>query len=246
MVQKIIEQYTDKELQNIVDHSSSMTQVARKIGYSSYAGPSSRRIKEYMDNHHIDLSGLGQPKEKLFGRLDEKEIFKKDSNVSQHCLGEHYIEGSYSEYRCAICGMPPYWQDKEMNLILDHIDGDHHNDELTNLRWVCPNCNQQLPTTYNRAWRDSKKKKHYYCMDCGKEISVGATRCAKCMGIHNQQQERPDRESLKKMIRESNFTEIGRKYGVRDNTIRKWCKRENLPHRTKDIEAYSDEEWAKI
>ena len=34
----------------------------------------------------------------------------------------------------------------------------------------------------------------------------------------------------------------GAKYGVSDNTIRKWCIAENLPHKKTDIKMYTDEE----
>ncbi len=44
-----------------------------------------------------------------------------------------------------------------MTLILDHINGENHDDRLENLRWVCPNCNQQLPTT---GGRNQKRRKN--------------------------------------------------------------------------------------
>lgn len=39
---------------------------------------------------------------------------------------------------------------------------------------------------------------------------------------------------------------IGKKFGVSDNAIRKWCKAVNLPTRKKEIDNYSDEEWNNI
>ena len=48
------------------------------------------------------------------------------------------------------------------------------------------------------------------------------------------------------MIRYHTFTDIGVKYKVSDNAVRKWCVKYNLPKRKKDIESYTDEEWAKI
>ena len=33
------------------------------------------------------------------------------------------------------------------------------------------------------------------------------------------------------------FTKIAEKYGVTDNTVRKWCKSYGLPYRRKDIRA---------
>lgn len=40
------------------------------------------------------------------------------------------------------------------------------------------------------------------------------------------------------LIEIHNFLAIGRKYGVSDNAIRKWCKGYGLPYRTKDLYIY--------
>jgi predicted nucleic acid-binding Zn ribbon protein len=60
---------------------------------------------------------------------------------------------------CALCGCPALWNEKELRLILDHVDGDATNNRRENLRLVCPNCDSQLPTFKarnrgkGRAWR---------------------------------------------------------------------------------------------
>lgn len=38
------------------------------------------------------------------------------------------------------------------------------------------------------------------------------------------------------MIKNISFTQIGKKYNVSDNAIRKWCKFYELPYRKRDIE----------
>ena len=59
-----------------------------------------------------------------------------------------------------------------MSLILDHINGIHNDNELKNLRILCPNCNSTLPThcrgniklnkqKENETLKIKKKKKHY-------------------------------------------------------------------------------------
>jgi uncharacterized protein YjcR len=58
--------------------------------------------------------------------------------------------------------------------------------------------------------------------------------------------ERPDREELKFLIRNLPFTHIAEKYGVSDNTIRKWCKAERLPYKKQEIQLYNDEDWELI
>ena len=54
------------------------------------------------------------------------------------------------------------------------------------------------------------------------------------------------REELKKLIRTTPFTTIGKQYGVTDNAVRKWCDKYNLPRKVKEIKSYSDEEWKLI
>lgn len=86
----------------------------------------------------------------------------------------------------------------------------------------------------------------HYCIDCGKKVTSGAKRCKECADLAQRTVERPSREELKQLIREKSFAEIGRMYDVRDNTIRKWCKKENLPFRTHDIKLISNEDWKEI
>jgi uncharacterized protein YjcR len=48
------------------------------------------------------------------------------------------------------------------------------------------------------------------------------------------------------LIRITPFTKIGEKFGVSDNAIRKWCDKYNLPRKSSEIKAFTDEEWLKI
>lgn len=46
---------------------------------------------------------------------------------------------------------------------------------------------------------------------------------------------RPSKEKLWEEVCSDSFSELGRKYGVSDKSITKWCKMYNLPYRKKDI-----------
>jgi|TARA_Y100000034_G_scaffold47095_1_gene57989 hypothetical protein len=47
--------------------------------------------------------------------------------------------------KCEICGGTE-WQGNPMPLVLDHINGNSTDNNLSNLRLVCGNCDMQLPT----------------------------------------------------------------------------------------------------
>lgn len=96
-----------------------------------------------------------------------------------------------------------------------------------------------------REIQDMSKKKHH-CKDCGCEISKGAQRCLKCDHIRQYKVRHPNREELKNLIRSTSFVKIGKKYGVSDNTIRKWCQKEGLPSKASEIKRYTDSQWKEI
>lgn len=86
-----------------------------------------------------------------------------------------------------------------------------------------------------------------HCIKCGAELKIKNSKyCQKCFHELSHRVEWPDRETLKKEIRQESFCELGRRYNVSDKAITKWCIYYNLPHRKKDIKSHSDEEWEKI
>lgn len=134
-----------------------------------------------------------------------------------------------------------------MTLILDHINGTNTDDRLENLRWVCPNCNQQLETTCGSAIRKYERK---YCLDCGKEIHHLSDRCKECYVKYRKEHVGSTipvpREELKKLIRDTPFTQLGQRFGVSDKAITKWCLTYDLPNRRKDIKQYNDIDWENL
>jgi len=46
---------------------------------------------------------------------------------------------------CSECGITE-WNGKSIVLEVDHIDGRHSNNDISNLRLLCPNCHSQPPT----------------------------------------------------------------------------------------------------
>ena len=50
------------------------------------------------------------------------------------------------EKKCSECGQGMVWNNKKLGLQLDHINGDAQDNQLSNLRILCPNCHSQTRT----------------------------------------------------------------------------------------------------
>jgi 5-methylcytosine-specific restriction endonuclease McrA len=61
----------------------------------------------------------------------------------------HRTLGEFRGYKCEVCGISEH-NNKPLNLECDHIDGDHNNNLINNLRLICPNCHSQTPTYKNK------------------------------------------------------------------------------------------------
>ena len=75
-----------------------------------------------------------------------EKVLVKDSTYARQHIKRRILENNLIDYRCACCGIGPEWNRKPMPLILDHINGINNDNRLENLRFVCSNCDSQLPT----------------------------------------------------------------------------------------------------
>ncbi len=91
----------------------------------------------------------------------------------------------------------------------------------------------------------SGEKQKYLCIDCGVPVWNPNSRCVSCARkIRAAGSNKPSREVLKNEIKDTSFTTIGKKYGVTDNAVRKWCVSYELPSKSSEIkEIVKRGEW---
>jgi Zn finger protein HypA/HybF involved in hydrogenase expression len=85
------------------------------------------------------------------------KYLSENSYISSHRLKIKLIKDGVKQHRCEVCGGTE-WMGVPIPIELDHIDGNHHNNELSNLRVICPNCHAQTDTNSGKNNKDRNKR----------------------------------------------------------------------------------------
>jgi hypothetical protein len=215
--------YSKEILEKVVNSSNNFSEVTRKLGLKTFYG-NRQTVKKYInlfniDTKHFRLSAGGGKKRKL----DLEDILVENSTYiyTTNLKDKLYSEG-FKERICELCGQDEIWNEKKISLILDHINGVNTDNRIENLRIVCPNCNATLSTHGGRNVKHVEKIKD--TCECGKKISGHNKVCPTCSQIKQRKVERPDYLTLIQDIENLGYRGSGTKYGVSDNSIRKWKK----------------------
>ena len=146
--------YTKSVLEQAVYNSTSYAGVLRYLGLKQ-AGGTQSYIKGRIQYFNINTShftgstwnrGLKLPKltaTQILVKRSSKQLKQKTMILRRALLevGRLYI--------CEWCKIGETWNNKPITLEIDHIDGDFLNNEVNNLRFLCPNCHSQT-STHNR------------------------------------------------------------------------------------------------
>lgn len=223
-------------------------------------------------------------------KCDTLKLFVKGKGSSSSRIREAIKKHNIIPHEeCYWCGISE-WIKGPITLELDHIDGDHQNNELNNLRFLCPNCHSQTPTFRGKGINTGKQKvsddelieslsqtdnirqaliqmglsprggnysraaklmakvskqeqarpesnypdlpivkqpKIYYC-ECSKVIRKDSKSCVEC-SIKNRKTKKPSLQQLVQDLEElKSYVQVGKKYEVSDNAVRRWVKNYNI------------------
>ena len=164
-----MQKYTKEWLEELCANSYSYAEVLRKAGRKQ-GGGAQATLKKKIEEFDIDISHFtGQgwnghsntTVEVNREKYSIEEIFIKNSPVTQKVMRGYVERHKLLDYKCQNCGCDGNWQGGIISLEIDHIDGDNSNNELFNLRYLCPNCHA-LTETY----RGKNKALKSMCRDC--------------------------------------------------------------------------------
>jgi hypothetical protein len=213
--------YLKENFEPIVKDSKTVSDILRKLNMPT-TGASPITIKKYIKLHNIDTSHFYTrednykmkllPHKRISAKLSDI-LIENGTHTTRHIKDRLYKEG-LKQRICEKCGQGEIWNGEKMSLILDHKNGVRNDHRLENLQIVCPNCNATLPThCRGHKQLDNKKNKEIEKKQKNKESYM-----------RKRKVERPPYLQLMEEIKSLGFEKTGKKYGVRNNSIRKWVE----------------------
>jgi hypothetical protein len=135
----------------------SMAQVLRRLGLR-VGGANYRTINRAIRRLGLDVThwtGQGHRRGAKVAVVPAQPlclILCRNSSYNSHRLRRRLIAEGVLAPRCESCSLEA-WLGQKIPLELDHKDGDRSNNELANLRLLCPNCHAFTPTYRGRNVR---------------------------------------------------------------------------------------------
>lgn len=134
--------YTLQQLQQAIATSVSVRQCLARLDVKAAGGNYAtfhKAVRQFqLDTRHFtggNLTGRKLP----WRRKALAEYLVKDSPILSNRLKKYLLQEGVLERCCSDCGLST-WQGKPIPLELDHRNGDPRDNELSNLRLLCPNC----------------------------------------------------------------------------------------------------------
>lgn len=176
-----------------------------------------KQIRKILEENEVDTThfdGVYKPSG-IRDKIPVEKYLVKGSTISISKLREKLLKEGFKEHKCENpeCGLSE-WHGKPIPLQLHHINGDRTDNRLENLQLLCPNCH---------AMTDN------YCGRKLKKIKEPKPRISKII---------PKEQLLNDFKEYGSFSGVGRKYGVCDKTVAKWCNKYDLPTHSIDIRNY--------
>lgn len=141
---KIKKQYTEEQIVEAVKSSKSIAEVLRRINLKPF-GSNYITLKRKIAHLNLDTSHF------------TGELWSKNQSIKQ--VQEYKCTSALKKcllkqrgHQCESCKLTE-WLNLPITIELDHIDGNNFNNDINNLRLLCPNCHSQTST-----WRGRKNK----------------------------------------------------------------------------------------
>jgi hypothetical protein len=140
--------YTDADFIEAWTNSGSVRQVLGKLGLveagGNYACAKKRADALGLTKEHMHGKSWNKGK-KVGPKRPVEEYLSNQRPIQSNSLKNRLLAEGIKNAQCECCGITE-WNGKLAPIELDHINGNHHDNRLENLRILCPNCHAQTNT----------------------------------------------------------------------------------------------------
>ena len=143
-----LKKYSEAELREAISSSITYREVLLKLNIKA-AGGNYKTLHKAIEHFDIDVShmlGKASNRGRTFSpKRNINEYLINECPIQSNRLRKRLIKEGFFEHKCSSCNLKE-WLEKPIPLELDHINGNHLDNSLVNLRLLCPNCHALTPT----------------------------------------------------------------------------------------------------
>jgi len=122
-----------------------------------------RAVKAGVDFSHFHGQGHMKGKRPHNARPLSDYLVKDGPQINSDRLKKKLIAEGVKEHKCEDC-LRIEWQGEPIPIELDHVDGDHWNNDPINLRFRCPNCHALKTATQRKINASFTKQQLTYLL----------------------------------------------------------------------------------
>jgi hypothetical protein len=239
MGKKDIEYYSEEEIRKAAEGAGSVSEVMRIIGVIP-AGANHRIFKKRLIDLGIRLNGKIKTHNNCSGLRIPRNLceflVKNGPRINSFKLKKMLFKEGLKFPLCEWCGLGDVWNGKSLIHHLDHKDGSYYNNEIDNLRILCPNCHSQTETYCKGGKRcrgkifRSIENKEKIC-SCGDKVEGTGELCQKCRRVKIEKHlfglfeiRGLNKEDFILCLNNRGILAASVLMGVSNHTVRRWLK----------------------